>query len=108
MTPVRQLIARIDDRLHAGLKRKAASEGRSMNAIVSEAIAGAVAEPVEGDRAELRRRAERLGIKLAGGYKPVSREQRERRNREREVVVEQTRGIGPILDELIEEDRGPR
>jgi hypothetical protein len=104
---MRQLITRIDDRLHARLRRRAESEGRSMNSIVTEAIESAVAER-EDPNAHLRRRADQLGIELVGGYRPVSRAERERQNRERDAAVDATRGIGAILDDLIEEDRGPR
>jgi len=39
---MRQLITRIDEDLHRRLKRRAASEGRSVNAMVSELLRGAV------------------------------------------------------------------
>ena len=39
---MRQLIARIDDDLHAQLKERARSEGRSLNALVTELLAAGV------------------------------------------------------------------
>lgn len=38
---MRQLIARIDDDLHARLKAKAAAEGRSLNDLLTEALKAA-------------------------------------------------------------------
>jgi plasmid stability protein len=44
MVFVKQLIARIDDELHAQLKTRAEAEGRSMNDLVTEALRGVVAK----------------------------------------------------------------
>lgn len=60
---MRQLIARIDDDLHARLKERAAKEGRSMNALVTEVLVASVEVP-EDPQAELRRRAKKHGIGL--------------------------------------------
>lgn len=56
---MRQLIARIDPDLHARLKRRAADEGRSVNALVTELLRGATAD--EDARSRLRRQLERAG-----------------------------------------------
>lgn len=101
---MKQLIARIDPELHARLKRRAEDEGRSINSVVTEALE-AVAEP-ENPRAALRARAKRLGIPLVGGYgPPPTEEQLERRNAGRAKNLEATRGLGPILVDLILEER---
>jgi antitoxin FitA len=56
---VRQLIARIDDALHARLKERARDQGRSVNALVTEILEQAV--PEETPRERLRRRLEAEG-----------------------------------------------
>src|SRR5579884_3129290 len=45
---VRQLITRLDDDLHARLRERAAAEGRSVNALVVEILAAAVAPAIDG------------------------------------------------------------
>jgi plasmid stability protein len=50
-----QVIIRLDDELHAGLKRRARAEGRSMNALATEVLRRAVEGPVSA-RATLRAR----------------------------------------------------
>ena len=61
---VRQLLVRLDDDLHLGLRERAAAEGRSVNALVNEVLTAAV-EGRAGRREHLRRKAERSGV-LAG------------------------------------------
>ena len=58
---MKQLIARIDDNLHARLKARAAAEGRTLNALVAEALeAAAASDPRAGASASPgRRRARR-------------------------------------------------
>src|SRR5690242_4509077 len=59
MQSMRQLIARVDDDLHARLRERAAHEGRSVNTLVNEILAAAVAG---GDRrTALRMRARATG-----------------------------------------------
>lgn len=58
---MRQLIARIDDDLHARLKARAKAEHRSLNALVTEALEAAVAHPVD-KAAVLRRRIASAGL----------------------------------------------
>lgn len=41
---MRQLITRIDDKLHARLKERAAAEGHSLNTLVADVLASAVGE----------------------------------------------------------------
>jgi plasmid stability protein len=97
---VKQLIARIDDDLHRRLKRRAASEGRSLNALVTDALERAV-EP-EDPRTELRRRAAARGINLHEHDAPPPDPAR------RAALIERLRGVGPMVDELLEEERRDR
>lgn len=52
---MRQLITRLDDDLHARLKARAQAEGRSVNALVVEALERVTGAPVDA-RAALRQR----------------------------------------------------
>jgi len=97
---MKQLITRIDEDLHARLKRRAASEGRSVNAFVTDALEHAV-EP-EDPRTELRRRAAARGIKLHHHDAPPPDPAR------RAAVIARTRGIGPIVDEFVIQARRDR
>jgi plasmid stability protein len=97
---MKQLITRIDEDLHARLKRRAASEGRSVNALVTDALERAVGP--EDPRTELRRRAAARGIKLHRHDAPPSDPER------RAAVIARTRGLGPMVDELLEQERRDR
>jgi plasmid stability protein len=59
---MRQLITRIDEGLHEELKSRAAAEGRSVNALVTDLLsAGLVAAD---ERAAVRARAEAAGLRV--------------------------------------------
>lgn len=61
---MRQLLVRVDDDLHAGLRERASAEGRSVNALVNEVLTAAI-EGREGRREHLRRKAGRSGVLAA-------------------------------------------
>jgi antitoxin FitA len=96
---VRQLIARIDDDLHARLKERAATERRSLNSLVTEALERAAGPEDARSRLRAKLRAEgKLYVPPRSKGTVASREE----------VIEALRGIGPgIVDELIadREDR---
>lgn len=54
---MRQLIARIDDTVHARLKRRAAAEGRSLNALVADVLRAAAGEATTRQAVRERARA---------------------------------------------------
>lgn len=95
---MRQLIARVDDELHARLKARAAAEKRSLNALVNEALRTAL-EPA-GERARLRERLRRAG-KLVEPPMPD-------RYVSRDEAIESGRGAGTAVSEALEEDRNAR
>lgn len=99
MRAVKQLIARVDDRLHARLKERARFEGRSMNALVVEALEEAAPElsPRERFRERLRA-AGRL-------YEPP---EPPRPTISREEAIARTRGAGRAVLDALDADRGPR
>jgi hypothetical protein len=86
--------------LHRRLAARAGREGRSLNAVATE-ILDAAADADHGDRkARARARAAAAGL-LSGeqhGAHQVSRRQRRR-------IIESTRGLGPLVDGLIAEER---
>lgn len=96
---MRQLLTRIDDALHARLKRRARDEGRSVNALVTDILEQAV--PDESPRERLRRRLKAEGrlVEIPAPDNPPSREE----------VIEMLRGdAGRALLEALEEDRARR
>ena len=64
---MRQLIARIDDDLHRRLKERAAREGRSLNDLVTEALAAAA----DDESAAFRRRLDQSGLHVLPQGPPV-------------------------------------
>ena len=95
---MKQLLLRVPDEVHRRLTARAARDGRSVNSVATE-ILDAAADADEGDRRErLRARAATLGILRATTAKPVTAAQRRR-------AITSTRGIGPVLDQLLAEER---
>lgn len=96
---MRQLIARIDDDLHARLKQRARDEGRSLNALVGEILTEAVER--DDPRARLRARMKAMGMLIElptpEGDVPSLDE-----------VIESTRGAGRVISEAIEAERSAR
>jgi HicB family len=102
---VKQLLLRVPEDLHRRIRARAAREGRSMNAVAG-AILDASADDDLGSpptpltpQERLRARARALGMLSEVPARPVSKAERDR-------IIASTRGIGPIVDRLIDEDRG--
>ena len=95
---MKQLIARVDDALHARLKARAAAEGRSLNDLVSEVLAAAVGHQLT--RQEVRARAQAAGLLVRSPrpQRPVSREQ----------ALGSTRGLGSTVSAALDADRAER
>jgi plasmid stability protein len=95
---MRQLLLRVPEDLHRRIAARAAREGKSMNAVAS-AILDATADADTGDRRErLRARAAALGMLNEVEARPVS-------NRDRERILSSTRGLGQVVDRILDEDR---
>ncbi|HYV23198.1 MAG TPA: toxin-antitoxin system HicB family antitoxin [Candidatus Bathyarchaeia archaeon] len=92
---MRQLITRIDEDLHRRLKKRAASQGRSVNAMVNELLRSAV--DTQDERQLVRARLRALG-RLA--YVP-----RPRRLVSHEAAIATTRGLGRAASEALAADR---
>lgn len=86
------------DEVHRRLAARAARDGRSVNSVATE-ILDAAADADEGDRrARLRARAATLGIHRSTSAEQVSLTRRRR-------IIASTGGIGPVLDQLLAEER---
>lgn len=88
------MIARIDDDLHARLKARAAAEGRSLNALMTEVLAAAVSTgPTATVRARLARQG-RLVVPPRSGPPP-----------NREAALQSTRGAGHAASDALAAER---
>jgi plasmid stability protein len=95
---MRQLIARITDDLHGRLKARAAAEGRSLNALVTEALSSAVDN--DDQRSRLRARLEARSLRVV----PPS----PRRVPSRDRAIAGTRGAGDAVSRALMEERARR
>ena len=93
---MRQLIARIDEDLHARLKRRAAADGVSLNALVTCLLADAVAG--DDDRSRLARRLEATGRRVLPPAPPAGPPSRD-------AAVAATRGAGSAASEAVAAER---
>jgi plasmid stability protein len=96
---VRQLIARIDEDLHARLKDRAAAERRSVNSLVRELLEHGVSK--DDARTQLRRRVAALGLLVVP---PQPRQPPPSRNE----AIAATRGAGTAVTDALAEDRARR
>lgn len=89
------------DDVHRRLLLRAARDGRSINAVATEILDAAV-DVDQGDRrARLRARARSLGALVEVPVPQVTPEQRR-------AGLASTRGLGPVVDALLDEDRDRR
>lgn len=95
---MRQLITRIDDDLHRQLKQRAASEDRSVNALVTELLRRAVSGQDERELVRARMRA--LGL--------TANVPRPKRVPSRAAVSRLTRGMGTAVSEALMAERRRR
>lgn len=96
--PMKQLITRIDDDLHARLNERAAAEGRSVNALVTEVLRAAVVESAGRQRIR--------GRLAAGGRLVVSARPRGVQSLDR--VIRAGRGAGRAVSDALRDERGAR
>lgn len=95
---MKQLLLRVPDDVHRRLAARAARAGQSVNA-VANAILDAAVDADEGDRrSRLRARAAMLGV-LRSEAAPLVNPGRRR------SVIASTKGIGPVLDQLLADER---
>jgi plasmid stability protein len=98
---VKQLLLRVPDELHRRLTARAARDRRSVNAVATEILDASADADVGDRRSFVRARAASLGILREASAEKISAAQRRR-------VIASTKGIGPIVDRLLAEERDPR
>ena len=95
---VKQLITRLDEDLHARLKSRAAAEGISVNALVTDLLRACLTEG--DDRARTRARMQAAGLSVV--HRPS------RRPPSRASALRSTKGAGSAASEALEAERGRR
>jgi plasmid stability protein len=95
---MRQLITRLDDDLHGRLKERAAAEGKTVNAYVTDVLARAVG--ADDTRESVAARVAQAGMRVLVP--------RPRRVPSREKVIAETRGWGRAVSEALEAERRAR
>jgi hypothetical protein len=99
---MKQLLLRVPEELHERLAARARRERRSVNSLATELIEMTVGAGGPSDRrARLRAKAAALGI-----LRPAPRPEKRLTAAERQAAIDSTRGLGPMADRLIDEDRG--
>ncbi|TML42707.1 MAG: toxin-antitoxin system HicB family antitoxin [Actinobacteria bacterium] len=95
---MKQLLLRVPEEIHRRLAARAGREGRSINAVATEILDAAV-DADEGDRrARLRARAAAIGILRSAPAVAMSQSRRRR-------ALASTRGLGPVVDQLLRQER---
>ncbi|HVX19142.1 MAG TPA: Arc family DNA-binding protein [Acidimicrobiales bacterium] len=95
---MKQLLLRVPEELHQRLTERARRSGRSVNAVANEILDAAADVDQGGRRERLRARATAVGVARPEPG-PSVRTARRRR------AISSTRGIGPVVDRLLAEDR---
>jgi plasmid stability protein len=94
---VRQLITRIDEQLHQRLKSRAAAEGRSVNALVTDLLAAGVAAD---QRTVVRQRAKAADLLVEPRL--------DRRPPSRKRAIALTKGAGRAASRALQAERSRR
>ncbi|GAA2123702.1 FitA-like ribbon-helix-helix domain-containing protein [Glycomyces algeriensis] len=102
---MKQLLLRVDDDLHARLTERAKREHRSVNAIANEILS--VIGETDGRTATEKVRAKAAALGMLAPPLKVAKEPTALHDVEalRARVLDSMRGVGPILDQMFEEDR---
>lgn len=96
---MRQLIARVDERLHQRLKSRASAEGRSMNAIVNDLLDKGLSGTDEQARLDAHLRSKGMLVTPPAPRRPL---------RSRDEVIDATQGWGTAVSEALEAERDAR
>lgn len=96
-----QLLLRVPDDVHRRLAARAEREGRSVNAVANKILDASI-DADQGDaRTRLRARAAGAGTLRVVSAPRVDPERRRE-------IIESLRGVGPILDDLLTQERERR
>lgn len=97
---MKQLLLRVPEEVHARLAARAQREGRSINSVATEILDLTIDIDQGNRRDRLRAKAAALGILHPGTGSGKRQTPAERRR-----AIESFRGIGPVLDAILDEDR---
>ncbi len=95
---MKQLLLRVPDGIHRRLAARAARAGRSVNAVATDILDAAIDADGAHRQARLVARAVALGSAQPVVARPVTRARRQR-------IIGSTSGTGPLLDELLRDER---
>jgi plasmid stability protein len=95
---MKQLLLRVPDELHRRLTARAARDKRSVNALATEILDASTDIDLGDRRDRLRARATSLGVHRERAAQPVSATKRR-------GVLASTKGTGPVVDQLLEDER---
>lgn len=97
---MKQLLLRIPPELHVRLAAQAKREGRSINALATELLDLNVEVDPSDLQTRVRAKAAALGIlhRRPRSGLPLTPEERQR-------AIDSTKGLGPVLDQILDEDR---
>ncbi len=98
MEGMKQLLLRVPDETHRRLVAQASRAGRSLNALANEILVAAVDADLGDRRARLRARAAALGMLCRVTAVPVAPRRRQR-------ILASTRGLGPVLEDILADER---
>lgn len=95
---MKQLLLRVPDELHQRLAARAARDKRSVNAVATEILDASTDTDLGDRRSRLRARAAASGVlhEISAGTVTATRRRR---------IVASTKGTGPVLDELLGDER---
>ena len=96
---VKQILLRVPDDVHQRLAERAADSGRSVNSLATTILDTAIGSETKDRRSRLKARAAALNLLAPTGQAPTQTPAG------REAAIASTRGLGPVLDAIIDEDR---
>lgn len=100
---MRQILLRVPDDLHRRLAERAAEGGRSINALATTILDTAIGDQRKSRRARLRARATALNLLPTPETTGTTQTPRAR-----QAALDSTRGLGRVLDQILDEDRDRR
>lgn len=95
---MKQLLLRVPEDLHGRLMARAAREGRSLNAVATEILDAAADADGADRRSQVRAAAAAAGMLHRSESQEVSPERRLR-------IIATTRGLGPQVDRILDDER---
>jgi plasmid stability protein len=95
---MRQLLLRVPDDVHRRLAARAEREGRSVNSVANEILDAAIDADQGDPRSRLRAKAQAAGVLREVPAQRID-------DARRRGALDAMRGIGPVLDDLPNEER---